>query len=98
MIKKNSFFLVLIVSVLVFSLSGCIEKSVIGTYTHDNITIRFQDDGTYLYTKNGVTEKGTYTVNGNEIQTTNVLGMTQVAQITNAGLLDDENILWVKKV
>jgi hypothetical protein len=96
---RNTFFIIMVSALVISSLSGCINNSLIGTYTHNNNSIKFQEDGTYLYTPaGGMAEKGTYTQNGTEIQVTNVLGITTILKKTSEGLLDDDGkTLWRKE-
>jgi len=93
-----------IIVVGILLLSGCIDESVIGTYTHDGAKLVLQSDGTYLYTpENGIIQKGTYSaaviddLNLTEIQLTSILGTTTVLQTTKTGLIDDENDIWIKQ-
>lgn len=45
----------------------------------------------------GMTQKGTFTQNGDEIQISNILGMTTIVKIVKDGLIDDDGILWSRK-
>ena len=93
MIKK-----IIIVSVIILLISGCIDNSVYGTYSYLNSKLILQEDGTYLYFPvfPGVSQKGSFSQNGNDIQITNVLGMTTILTITEYGLVDDHDKLWRK--
>jgi hypothetical protein len=93
MIKK-----IIIISVIIIFLSGCIDNSIYGTYSYLNSKLVLQEDGTYLYFPEiaGVPQKGSFSQNGNHIQITNVLGMTTILIITEDGLVDDKGKLWRK--
>lgn len=89
---------VLLILIITLLASGCIDTSICGTYTFEDSKLVLQDDGTYLYYPhiNDTAQKGTYTTNGNEIQITNILGMTTILKTTNGGLIDDEGNVWEK--
>lgn len=79
-------------------LSGCIDTPIYGTYSNNGSTFVLQEDNTYLYTPaGGMTQKGTFTQNGDEIQISNILGMTTIVKIVKDGLIDDDGILWSRK-
>ena len=87
--------IILILAIIVI-LSGCVDNSICGIYTFKDSKLILQDDGTYLYYPHAdsTAQKGTYTTNHNEIQITNVLGMTTILKTTNGGLIDDEGNVW----
>lgn len=87
--------LVLLVSL---SLSGCVDSSICGTYVLDGSILILQEDNTYIYTPSdsGLTQKGTFSQNGNDIQLTSAFGTSTILKITAGGLIDDESGLWRK--
>ncbi len=87
---------VITISVFVLLMSGCVDSSLCGTYTLEGSTLILQEDNTYLYTPSdfGLTQKGTFSRNGNEIQLTSAFGTSTILKITAGGLIDDENGLW----
>src|SRR5450759_180406 len=103
MIKRNSFFLVLVIGALVLSLSGCLEgKSYLGEY-HDskgkyNITI-LKDNTFILDPPSGLTQKGTYTVDEQTHTITMVSALGIAAKVIyDTGKFTDENgEVWTKK-
>lgn len=90
--------ILLIIGIILIA-SGCIDNSICGTYTFEDSKLILQDDGTYLYYPHidDTAQKGKYTTNHNEIQITNILGMTTILKTTNSGLIDDEGNVWRKQ-
>jgi hypothetical protein len=89
---------IIILSVFMLLISSCVNSSICGTYVFNKSTLILQEDNTYLYTPSdsGLTQKGTFSQNGNEIQLTSAFGTSTILKITAGGLIDDENSLWRK--
>lgn len=84
--------------IVAISLSGCVDNSIYGAYTYSTSKLVLQEDSTYLYYPDvaGTAQKGAYSQNHNEIQLTNILGMTTILKTVNGGLIDDEGNIWRK--
>ena len=83
--------------VLSLCVSGCINLEVSGVYELDGATMALRDDNTYLYVPDsGISQKGTFEIYDNNLELTNVLGMTTILTITEDGLVDDKGKLWRK--
>lgn len=98
MVKYKMKRILLILTIVMF-VTGCIDSSVCGTYTHSDSKIILQEDGTYLYlpSHDGILQKGMYSQNGNDIQLTSAFGTATILKITKDGLIDDEGNIWRKQ-
>lgn len=82
--------------------SGCVSQEVyIGTFKLDKTpskTLEIRDDGTYLLVPADpkFTEKGVYVKRGSTIELTGALGITNVMNITDYGLLDADGDKWIR--
>ncbi len=88
----------LIPIILLLLISGCIDSSVCGTYTLNGSVLIIQDDNTYIYTPatSHLTQKGTFTQRGNDLQLTSAFGTSATLKITAGGLIDGTE-LWKKE-
>ncbi len=82
--------------------SGCVSHDTyIGTYKLDKTpskTLEIREDGTYLLVPADpkFTEKGVYVKRGSTIELTGALGITNVMNITDYGLLDADGDKWIR--
>ena len=87
---------------LAFLFSGCVSQDVYtGTFKLDKIpskTLEIREDGTYLLVPADTkfTEKGVYVKRGSTMEVTDPLGFTNVMNITDDGLIEDNGERWIR--